>query len=204
MKHHLPKHWKITHDPREHSRKCHAGFTLFELLIVISLLAILAAVAVPTFRAAETQSLESTARSIAADLRLARELSIQHNTNYTVTFNTAINAYEITHTGTGTPPLLRNPSASHTADAGTYRVFLNQQGLTQDQPSSIRLVRVSLARTNQTTNSVTFGPLGGTGPTRSEDTEIWLASGDGQTLQTIKIVVSWVTGQAWVDRGKTP
>ena len=175
------------------------GFSIFEVLIVVTILAILAAVAVPSFQAVETQSLKSVARSLATDLRLARDLSIQHNTNYTVRFDTANNAYEIIHTGTGTPPPLRNALAAHGSATGTYRIDLDDFAPTKNQSSNVIFANMALSNSNQSVTDVTFGPLGGTGPSRGEDTVIWLKTQHGRTVQSIKITISWVTGQAWLD-----
>ena len=41
---------------------------------------------------------------------------------------------------------------------------------------------------------LTFTPSGGTGPTRTQDTVIWLAENSGTNRRSILITVSWITG----------
>jgi general secretion pathway protein H len=55
----------------------HAGFTLLELLIVIALMGIIAALVVPMFGGpVSTSELRATARQLAAGLRLARSEAV--------------------------------------------------------------------------------------------------------------------------------
>lgn len=49
-----------------------SGFTLYELLIVIALLAILGAAAIPSLNASDSQKLEASAREVADSIRFAR------------------------------------------------------------------------------------------------------------------------------------
>lgn len=176
-----------------------AGISLFEILVTVAVLAILAAIVMPAFRSMEAQSLESLARLVAADLRLARNQAIQHNTEYSVQFNIGNNSYQIVHTGTGTPPPLRNPSAGGGTVDGDYTVELSRFGPTRNQSSSVRLVGVATADTNTAKTDVTFGPIGGTGPARSEDTVIWLSYGSGAEARSVRLTVSWITGQVWIE-----
>ena len=64
-----------------------AGFTLIELLIVVVIIGILAAIAIPKFSATREKSFVASMRS---DLRnLATQQDIYHNTNYTYSTNPA-------------------------------------------------------------------------------------------------------------------
>lgn len=187
--------------PRQPARRF--GFTLFEILIAISALAILAAVVLPSFQSVDAQALESLARVVAADLRLARNEAIRHNTNYTVRFDHNTNSYEIEHTGSGSPPALRNPFAPPGTPDGVYQVELGRFGPTRAQSSGVRFAGAALADSLQTVTEVTFGPTGGTGPSRSEDTIIFLNSGSGTSTKSVRLTISWVTGQVWIDRATT-
>ena len=63
--------------PRPSSRSCSRGVTLLELLIVIALMGIIAALVVPMFGSpVSTSELRATARQLAAGLRLARSEAV--------------------------------------------------------------------------------------------------------------------------------
>lgn len=49
-----------------------SGFTLYELLIIVALLAILSAAALPSLNASDSQKLEASAREVADSIRFAR------------------------------------------------------------------------------------------------------------------------------------
>lgn len=178
--------------------KKRTAFTLMETLITVTILGILASVILPAMQSTNTRTLESAARILAADLRLARSLAIQFNTDYTVRFDQQNNVYEIVHTGTGNPPPITNPLAPNPQD-GTYLVELERLGATSSHGNGVSLVAVMLDDSRQPETNVTFGPLGGTGPARSEDTVIWLAKGRPQDVRFVRLTVSWVTGQVWID-----
>lgn len=176
-----------------------SGLTLVEMLIALSVLAILAAVVLPAVRSTEAQSLESVVRVVAADLRLARAAAIQCGTEWTVRFDPATNAYELVHTGAGSPPALSNPLAAAGEPTDRYLVRLDRFAPAKS-PGRFRLAAVSLKDSGQPVSDVTFGPLGGTGPARAEDTVIWLTTGAGPETQAVRLTISWITGQVWIGR----
>jgi type IV fimbrial biogenesis protein FimT len=66
-----------------------SGFTALELMIVIAIIAILAALAVPSFRTAlDKQRISRAAEAVLADLRWARAEAIKRNRPVRVTFTT--------------------------------------------------------------------------------------------------------------------
>ena len=72
-----------------------SGFTLVEMLIVVTIVGILASVIVPTLSSTSgAVSLEAMARSLAADIRGARQSAVQYNGNFAVTFDLANNSYQ--------------------------------------------------------------------------------------------------------------
>ncbi|MDD4767560.1 MAG: hypothetical protein PHF87_08315 [Desulfotomaculaceae bacterium] len=71
------------------------GFTLLEFIIVFSLVAVLICFTPVFFRAFERHKLYSAASVIAADLRLAQQLNINQDANYTVLFDCVNERYFI-------------------------------------------------------------------------------------------------------------
>lgn len=173
-----------------------SAFTLIETLIAVTIMAILATIAVTASGSAGTQTLESVARVMATDLRLARSLAIQYNTEYAVEFDVQNNRYQIVHTGTGTPPPLEDPL---TPDGQAGPIELGRLGTNGMDTNGIQLAAAVLKDAMTSVSDVTFGPLGGTGPARNEDTLVVLSQGTGADLQTVKLTVSWVTGQVWIE-----
>jgi prepilin-type N-terminal cleavage/methylation domain-containing protein len=180
-------------------RQYRNGFTLIEMLIVVVVMGILAAVVIPAFRSSHARSLESTARVLAGDLRLARSQAVQFDTEYTVQFDLAENSYTIVHSGAGSPPALKNPLAPAGQETGPYVVDLDSLGPLGAAGGDIRLAGAALKTSQQDVTDIEFGPLGGTGPARVEDTILWVITGTGDDTRCVRITVSWVTGQVWVD-----
>ncbi len=174
-----------------------SAFTLLETLIAMTVLAIVASVVMTSASSSGTQGLESVARVLAADLRLARSLAIQYNTQWSVRFDVANNAYELEHTGPGNPPPLENPLAP---SEKAYRIVVGRLGTAAGKDNGIRLAGAALSDSRSNVTDVTFGPLGGTGPLRSDDTVILLTEGLGAEMRAVKLTISWITGQVWLDR----
>ncbi len=103
-----PAHACTARDPRA-GRPCHGGFTLIELLIVVAIIAILAAIAVPNFLEAQTRAKVSRVK---ADVR---------------SIATALEAYRIdqnlypSDAGHGAPPYPRQSTASGSAKPAASR-----------------------------------------------------------------------------------
>ena len=73
------------------------GFSLIELLIAIAILGIISVIASYSWRHYVANSnLRSAARKVVADIERYKGKAVAENRNYTVTFNIAGNAYNIT------------------------------------------------------------------------------------------------------------
>ena len=181
------------------SHRCR-GYTLVEMLMVVVIVGIVATVAIPAMSSAPAAGLKSAGRVFASDLRLASELAVQYGTEYTVDFDVARNRYQLRHTGTASPPPLHNPQAPPGTPVGTYLVELGSFGGNGTNHNGLRLMGAELKTSDQSMTNITFGPLGGTGPSRTDDTEIWLQRGTGKQSEYLRLTVSAVTGQVWLDQ----
>lgn len=102
--------------------KASAGFTLVEVIVVVVLLSIAAAVVVP--QALDTSDLQamSAARMIASDLEYARDLAITSTDRVTVTFAPSTETYQLTNTsGAIVHPITK--AASYAVDFRTTKGF---------------------------------------------------------------------------------
>jgi prepilin-type N-terminal cleavage/methylation domain-containing protein len=176
------------------------GFSLVELLTVMTVIGILATIAVPAMSNGSNFGLKAAGRVLASDLRMASDLAVQYGTQYTITFDLTKNQYQLTLTGPGNPPTLQNPQAPPGTPAGTYLISIGLiDGNTTDS-NGVRLLGAKLKTGGQSVTNISFGSQGGTGPTRTDDTEIWLIDGPTWNPQYLRLTVTAITGQVWVDR----
>ncbi|MCB9844945.1 MAG: GspH/FimT family pseudopilin [Phycisphaeraceae bacterium] len=93
---------------REAASRARRGFSLFELVVVASIMAVMAAIAIPRFgRSVARARASGGANRLAADLRLARELAMTRSASVTMTFDAVNDSYTMTGvinpiTGSGT------------------------------------------------------------------------------------------------------
>jgi prepilin-type N-terminal cleavage/methylation domain-containing protein len=174
------------------------GFTLIEMLIVVVLIGILAAMTVASTAPSTHDQLRAAAEILAGDLDYARSLAVRNNSRYRVLFDVAQNRCILEHTGTNTSletlpaSPLRNPTDP--ADQQIAR-FDALPGLV---PNLVRLAAVGLLGPPiQKVTDVEFGPLGEC--TRPQETCIWLAAGHGAATRYLKLRVDPVTGLTWTD-----
>lgn len=73
-------------------RKSEKGFTLIELLIVVAIIGILAAIAIPQFAAYRQRAFNGSAQSDLRNAKTAQESLFSDNNTYGITQNLALNA----------------------------------------------------------------------------------------------------------------
>ena len=177
------------------------GISLVDTLLSVTILGILAATVIPSMSTAGTQRLEAVGRILASDLTYARSLAIQYNTNWSISFDLTNNTYQLNFAGTGTAPVTPvNPRDFSDSQTAAYLVQVERLGGSTVASNGVRLAGIAGKTTQSHYTTVTFGPLGGTGPARSEDTVIWITEGAGSETKYLRITLSWVTGQVWLDR----
>ena len=169
------------------------GFTLVEMLIVVTVLGIMASVILPSMHSTSSLiGLEAAARTMAADLRIARQSAVQYNSTYAVTIDLSGNSYQIKFTGTGTVPALTNTLQS--ADTNGNKIDFDQWSAGRLSQTRVVLAGAALKTSKTSVTDVTFGPSGGTGPSRTQDTVFWLTQGSGNERLSVLVTVSWLTG----------
>lgn len=178
------------------------GYTLIEMLIVMTVIGILATIALPGRISNPAVSLKAAGRVLASDLRLASDLAVQYATDYTLTFDVARNEYRLTETGPGNPPPLSNPH-NPSGPTGSYIVSPGQIDGTSGDSFGVRLLGVKLKTSGQSVTNIILGAEGGTSPARVQDTEIWLMQGPNWNAEYLRLTVTAATGQVWLDQPKT-
>lgn len=102
------------------------GFTLIELIVVMTIAAILAAVAVPTLSNLGGTRKSVAARVIVRDLAYARERSMETGTRAWVVFSTGTNSYSVLWEDPANPGRAGATALSDPALTGkTYVQYLN-------------------------------------------------------------------------------
>ena len=118
------------------------GFSLMELIVVMVILAIAAAVVVPMFNTTDLQAM-SAARLVACDLQYAQNVAITTQQPVTVTFDAAGNSYSLSNA---------SGALIHPMNKGEYSIdFGAQSGFGQ-----LDLVSATFAGSS----AVTFDELG--------------------------------------------
>jgi Tfp pilus assembly protein FimT len=146
------------------------------MLIVVTILGILASVILPSMNSTSSViGLEAAARTLAADLRIARQSAVQYNSSYQVKIDLTANTYQIVFVGTGTVPTLTNLLGSSSSNGNS--IDFDQWSASRLKQARVALAGAALKTSKANVTDVTFGPAGGTGPTRTEDTVFWLTQG---------------------------
>jgi general secretion pathway protein H len=78
------------------ARRARRGFTLIELMIVMVILAIAAAMVVPMASSAGSMQVRAAGNMVAADLEYAKSMAISRGQKYSVVFDTTNETYKVT------------------------------------------------------------------------------------------------------------
>ena len=179
------------------------AFTLLEVLIVVAVIAILAAVIMPNTSTSYHDQLCAAANIVAAELSYARSLAETNGSKYMVTLDIPTNRLLLKHTGTSAAlnQLPKNVFNSDLDTAETHIVDIDELSSIQN----VAIHRVAIFRDSLiATTNVEFGPLGET--TAQYPTLIWLATGPADERLYILISVDPISGLASVGKttGRSP
>ena len=177
-----------------HGRRQPAGFSLIELLIVVAVMGILAALVMPGSTANYYEQLRAAAQIFRTDLAYGRSLAVSNNSSYQFTFDPEQNRYVLEHNGTN-PALNTLPDTPfRQPDDPADQHVVNLAQLPHMGPTVRLMVAAADSGTPTRVDDLEFGPLGET--TRSQPTVIWLAVGQGTDTRYLTVTVDPVTGLA--------
>jgi len=168
------------------------GFTLLELLIVVTLMSIIASIALPSAAPSIGVQLTSAAEVVAGDLAYGRSLAVLNNDTYQFLFDLTDNQYTLEYSGGNSALATLPPNPFHASqDAATQFVVRLAQLPRIGAPVVLYDVQ-ELTPSPVEATSVQFGPLGAT--TQTPSTVIWLTAGTGSAKRYLSITINPSTG----------
>lgn len=181
---------------RLHDRQS-AGFSLVELLIVISIIGIIAGLIIPGANPSLRDQLQSTAQLIANDIAYARGLAVSNGSSYKLSFDLTNNQYVLRHSGTNSTLNTLPPSPFHLRSDAANQHTIRLADLPRVNQQARLFAVYAQGASPATVSDLEFGPLGET--TRTQPTIIWLTVGTGADQRWISVRVNPVTGLTWVE-----
>ena len=167
------------------------GISLIEVMIVVTIIAVIAGLVIPHSGTEVAQQLESTAELIGADIAYCQSLAVSNNSKYRLLFSVLSNRYSLVHSG--------DDASLDVLPEGVFQTNINsttrRTNLTSlsSMGSIVHLhAVVALTPTPVDVSTLEFGPLGET--KRSQETVIWLECGGSSDRRYLPITVDPVTG----------
>lgn len=165
--------------PRRQGR---GGFTLIELMIVMVILAIAAAIAVPMVSSAGSIQLRSAVNMVAADLEYAKSLAIGTGQRHSVVFDAANETYRITDASGAT--------VTHPLKKGSNSYVVNFS--TEGRLDQVDIVDASFDGSNVVSFDYLGSPYNGTGASLASGVITLQAGGVTRTV-TVEPVTGFVS-----------
>lgn len=153
------------------------GFTLIELLIVIVIIGISAAIAVPLISSAASIQIRAAGGIVAADLEYAKSMAITTGEDHKVVFEPANECYSIKDSNN---TVIKHP------------ITQKENGYIVDFAADGRLDRVDLFNTTFTDDTVTFNLLGSPVDLATEG-EVELQAGGITRTVTVEAVTGFIS-----------
>lgn len=153
-------------------KKYSKGFTIIELVMVIVIVGILAALAVPRFESFYAIKLNGAVKKVVSDIRYVQQLAISRHETYKIIFDTGLDKYEVRRVSDNsfakdpfsrtdfvvnfnTDPQYKGINLSSAAFGGTAILQFDWQGIPQNG-SGTNLSSDGQARLEYHNNSLTI------------------------------------------------
>lgn len=171
------------------------GASLLELLMVVTVVAIIAAAALPMLSGDAGEQVTSAAQTVAADLAYARGLAVANGSSYRITFDVGQNLYRLKHVGTN-PSLNTLPDGPMGSPSDPANERIVRLAELPSLGTRVALVGVMRSGASALTPDVEFESHGSTRDI--VETAVWLKAGGGNDVHYVSVRVNPVTGLATV------
>lgn len=169
-----------------------SAYTLIELLTVIVLMGVMAAIMLPRFEPSTYEQLHGAVQIVASDLTYARNLAVTNDSQYQLSFSRSTNSYTLEHSGSNSllEVLPFTPYRRNDDTPDTHTTFLD------DLPHlgpGVQFVGLRVGTgILDSSGVIEFDSLGGL--TSTQPITIWLACGSDASRRYLGITVAPATG----------